>query len=1441
MGNFKKFLAVLSTAAVVSAVALPSVTFALGDIEGHWGKGFIEFGVEQGYFDGSKDMFYPEETMNRAQAAKVLDMACGVEGDEANKKTFPDVNEGDWFYEPVMDMASVGIINGFGDGTFGPEKNVTRAQYAKMAVLACGIEVMEDAQSIFDDIAEDAWERKYVMTAYANSMLDGYGNGMFGSNDEITRAQSAKITSIALDPQPREIPAPGETPGETPMPEGGELMVSLSDNSPEGDIIPGLASGVTLAAYDFTAGDMDVVLNTVKLELGGQFTDDVVTQVALVDMMGNRVSKSKSVSGSEDEATLNLLDGGVMIDAGETVTLNAVATLGSTASHEGQTFYFMVPDADSVLSSADEVTGSFPVKGDTFVVGAVDAGQLLINGDGMPSDVQVGERDAEIARFQLENNDNDSDIEFWGITFKQEGTVDESDELGNFKLYIEGEMVAETAMAVDNYVSFKLDEGLVIPESQEVDGHITSDILGGPGDNIFFQVDETLDVVAVDLDYGTGAQIVIESPTATFNVDNDGSTAAKRVDIEAGEITVVAIDAENTDIRQDKDDVLLGTARVTVNAGEEIELQKFEITIENVDSGRDTDSQIVDILSNVEVYDGRSSYDLDVAYSGDGYTGTFTDDSIDILLANGSTTDLVITADINNVDEDDADLNMDNVELEVKISNIGGATKAASGMYFEETDEDTAVTDVTPSSVTFKTLEGTESSATARVITQSATKTAVIGTKEVEAMKFEVEATDASDIFIDRVSVTGTVTDTASEASYAITITGNDLVGAEDPAAANLTLGGIDISVDITVGADNNTVASIIATAINANANFTATAAANVVTYNWAVGCEAATCALYDAAALKAAVDAADLVDDDIAFTQTEVTAPQNDGADTELDNTRISKMSLYHTSVSPENMLDSMSGSSLSSGVAIFDDFDMEDGEVMVPADGEVTFIVTTDVVDDENQNNDSFILSLAAGAFNAEDDDNDDVTVGGLAFNSARTVNIKGTGNLTVVVDNTDSATDQDKYVLGGTTSDYVASYELTALNEAVVMKDATFTAANLNTYVSMMHLYSEDSDTPFASKTVTDGTVEFTGIDYKVEEGSENIYVKVEAHRIGKDQAGVQQDDETANITMTMTVTDADGYDSNKTVTPTYDDTNSTLASNIFSIIPVQVSEVAFVESQGGRTVNTSLNEGENTLAIVKVVNADHDNTNATDGSALETVLRYMKLDQSNFSETVIRDVTIERISGADGKQNVPLSVTDDADTTFVETYSTDTVDVDGGEVTIDSKVTGDTGITVAVTDGNGVVNGCGAVDLSAYPAVTVECDITGAATRAQLETVLEATNYFDVTVNTPGAIGAAVAATATALAGGDGIVIDMNTLFTSDQLLDAGETAYYVIEATVDKRGSGDNDDYVELSFETLNNANLVFSSDDTDATNWAELIDLRLEDQSLDGVQINEQS
>ncbi len=51
------------------------------------------------------------------------------------KKTFPDVHEGDWFYEYVTDLATRGIIDGYLDGNFGPNDNITRAQVSKLLFI----------------------------------------------------------------------------------------------------------------------------------------------------------------------------------------------------------------------------------------------------------------------------------------------------------------------------------------------------------------------------------------------------------------------------------------------------------------------------------------------------------------------------------------------------------------------------------------------------------------------------------------------------------------------------------------------------------------------------------------------------------------------------------------------------------------------------------------------------------------------------------------------------------------------------------------------------------------------------------------------------------------------------------------------------------------------------------------------------------------------------------------------------------------------------------------------------------------------------------------------------------------------------------------------------------------------------------------------------------
>lgn len=53
----------------------------------------------------------------------------------AQSQTFPDVQESDWFYEYVESIKNWGIINGHADGTYKPEQNINRAQFAKMLYL----------------------------------------------------------------------------------------------------------------------------------------------------------------------------------------------------------------------------------------------------------------------------------------------------------------------------------------------------------------------------------------------------------------------------------------------------------------------------------------------------------------------------------------------------------------------------------------------------------------------------------------------------------------------------------------------------------------------------------------------------------------------------------------------------------------------------------------------------------------------------------------------------------------------------------------------------------------------------------------------------------------------------------------------------------------------------------------------------------------------------------------------------------------------------------------------------------------------------------------------------------------------------------------------------------------------------------------------------------
>ncbi len=113
-----------------------------------------------------------------------------------NPLEFDDV-EGHWAKDAVNDMASRKVINGYTDRTFNPDEDIIRAEFAAIVVRALGLaEGM--GENSFSDVEKDDWYCGYVETAASYGIINGYGNGEFGPNDLITREQAMTMLARAM-------------------------------------------------------------------------------------------------------------------------------------------------------------------------------------------------------------------------------------------------------------------------------------------------------------------------------------------------------------------------------------------------------------------------------------------------------------------------------------------------------------------------------------------------------------------------------------------------------------------------------------------------------------------------------------------------------------------------------------------------------------------------------------------------------------------------------------------------------------------------------------------------------------------------------------------------------------------------------------------------------------------------------------------------------------------------------------------------------------------------------------------------------------------------------------------------------------------------------------------------------------------------------------------
>lgn len=1036
------------------------------------------------------------DNLLRQEAIGVAGKASGIipdapVSDYVCMNKFSDVSEG-WVCRAAELAAKAGITNA-ANSTFRPKDNLTRYEAMLFAFRGSCTDVESPTMT---GVAEQAAAAGIISNAAS------FNGNAASTRGEFFRYVAAALDESECDPEDDNIlcvfdPSfcdDEDTDPTTPV-VGGDVSVELSSDSPDSATVPGSSSGIVVARFDFSASSSeDAVVTGVRLKRVGFGDTNTLTGLAIASSEG-RLSKAKNENSSDDTVELNLTTP-LVIKAGKTVTVDVLASVGTASAAGGDEFAIQLLDVSGsgTADIGDDTS-------DTMKVGTIDAAGITIDDDGTTPKVKVGETMKEVRRFKITNDASNEDISLDGITLKEIGTIDDMTEVANWTLFMDGTEVASVAKSSDKYITFNFDETATLKSGKTHKFVVKADITGGASKNINIDFDNTLDISAAGTKFGIGVAVT------------DSFTPAA-VSVEAGELVLSVVEAPSDVIKENKKDVILGKIKVTSATGKNLELQKVAIQI----ATNDLSELVSDTFENVELYDETRGTVYDITTTGTGATESFADTDLNVSLPTGVTT-FAIRADVKNLSGSTPTTLAEfaAATYSVSVPNIGG-----TGFYVVETMDDTVVSDITPSTLSFKTIEGSTAGATVTVLPLSTSKTAVIGSTDVEGLSFEIKADNSSALKFTEVQVA------------------SDIV-------------------------DNSTVGAAI------------------------------------------------------------------------LSNTRISEMKLYKDSISEANLLDRVSGSSLSNaGVATFDGFN-----VSIAKNATQKFVVTVSVVDDNNQALDTVRLKLSTtnpsvGVYipviDVDDEDGDDVTPNSYALaataQSARTLAISGVGTLAAVVDNTDSETDKAKNTLGGTTTGFVASYELTAQNEGIKIKDLDVVGAGTNfvSAVSEIVLYKNDKTTEIARKSVSSLTTTFSDINYVVAQGSENIYVKVVTRKIGKDEAGLQ----TSDLTLSLDVTDADGASSNKTViTPAL-----TSASLQFAVLPVRVSNVALVSSASGTSLASKFSNGTNNVAIIAVTTDSSSNTNTTSGASLKTQLSTVRVDVSKLSHasSVVGSLTIEKIGGS-----------------------------------------------------------------------------------------------------------------------------------------------------------------------------------------------------------------
>jgi len=267
----KKLLTILALLTLLTIPTSQATSFP--DIRSPQLQEAVEYlsdeGIIQGYPDGT---FQPDNTINRAEALKIIFESRGIAVENAVHSGFPDVPTGEWYAKHITQAKKLGIIQGYPDGYYRPGQEVNKVEFIKIAMLAQAYYDSNvshsQATNQFSDLENDSWYVPYLAFAIDLDFLDdssryyptsGMSRGeaaliiyrIAQHNASLASIQQEKMPSLIVDDPPERY--------------------TLSDDPDCDSCINGIdVSDFTWSTYDY----IDVSNGKIIIE-GSDYTADV--------------------------------------------------------------------------------------------------------------------------------------------------------------------------------------------------------------------------------------------------------------------------------------------------------------------------------------------------------------------------------------------------------------------------------------------------------------------------------------------------------------------------------------------------------------------------------------------------------------------------------------------------------------------------------------------------------------------------------------------------------------------------------------------------------------------------------------------------------------------------------------------------------------------------------------------------------------------------------------------------------------------------------------------------------------------------------------------------------------------------------------------------------------------------------------------------------------